>query len=101
MLHARRARDAMDMIDRFGIVARGPKTVARELSGGNVQKLLLARELSGHAKVLIAASPTRGLDVAATESVRRLLTGRRSRAWVCCSSARTWTRSSTSPIASR
>ena len=76
ILHARRAQqNATELIDRFDIVARGPKTLARELSGGNVQRLLLARELSGHAKVLVAASPTRGLDVAATESVRLLLTG--------------------------
>ena len=76
ILHTRRAQqNANELIDRFGIVARGPKTLARELSGGNVQRLLLARELSGHAKVLVAASPTRGLDVAATESVRLLLTG--------------------------
>jgi len=64
---------AAELIERFSIVARGPKTIARELSGGNIQRLLLARELSGHPKVLIAASPTRGLDVAATDTVRRLL----------------------------
>jgi general nucleoside transport system ATP-binding protein len=74
ILHAKEAaRGALQMIERFGIVARGPKTVARELSGGNIQRLLLARELSGHPKILIAASPTRGLDVAATDSVRKLL----------------------------
>lgn len=66
-------KSAVEMIERFDIVARGPKTLARELSGGNIQRLLLARELSGHPKILVAASPTRGLDVAATESVRRLL----------------------------
>ena len=43
------------------------------LSGGNVQKVLLARELSSRPKVLVAASPTRGLDVAATDAVRALL----------------------------
>jgi simple sugar transport system ATP-binding protein len=75
ILHAKQtAQHASELIKRFDIVARGPKTIARELSGGNVQRLLLARELSGHPKILIAASPTRGLDVAATESVRRLLT---------------------------
>ncbi|HET7244780.1 MAG TPA: ABC transporter ATP-binding protein [Streptosporangiaceae bacterium] len=75
ILHAKQtAQHATELIQRFGIVARGPKTIARELSGGNIQRLLLARELSGHPKILIAASPTRGLDVAATESVRRLLT---------------------------
>jgi general nucleoside transport system ATP-binding protein len=75
ILHAKdAARGAAGLIERFGIVARGPKTVARELSGGNIQRLLLARELSGHPRILVAASPTRGLDVAATDSVRRLLT---------------------------
>lgn len=75
IVHAKRAAHGADeLIERFDITARGPKTIARELSGGNIQKLLLARELSGHPKILIAASPTRGLDVGATESVRRLLT---------------------------
>jgi ABC-type uncharacterized transport system ATPase subunit len=74
ILHTKAAaRNAEDLIQRFDIVARGPATVAHELSGGNVQRLLLARELSGHPKILVVASPTRGLDVAATESVRRLL----------------------------
>jgi general nucleoside transport system ATP-binding protein len=76
ILHTRRAlENATELIEKFDIVARGPKTLARELSGGNVQRLLLARELSGHAKVLVAVSPTMGLDVAATESIRKLLTG--------------------------
>jgi simple sugar transport system ATP-binding protein len=75
ILHAKAAaRNADDLIQRFDIVARGSATVAHELSGGNVQRLLLARELSGHPRILVVASPTRGLDVAATESVRQLLT---------------------------
>jgi simple sugar transport system ATP-binding protein len=74
ILHAKQAlQNAAESIERFDIIARGPKTLARELSGGNIQRLLLARELSAHPKVLVAASPTRGLDVAATDSVRRLL----------------------------
>jgi simple sugar transport system ATP-binding protein len=43
------------------------------LSGGNAQKVILARELAGTPKVLVVAAPTRGLDVGATESVRELL----------------------------
>jgi len=75
ILNSRRAlENAAELIEKFDIIARGPKTLARELSGGNMQRLLLARELSGHARVLVAASPTRGLDVAATEIVRGLLT---------------------------
>jgi simple sugar transport system ATP-binding protein len=49
------------------------QTAVRQLSGGNAQKVLLARELSSRPKVLVAAAPTRGLDVAATDAVRTLL----------------------------
>ena len=52
-----------------------PGTAARLLSGGNAQKLLLARELRGEASVLIAHSPTRGLDVSACRTVHDLLLG--------------------------
>jgi simple sugar transport system ATP-binding protein len=45
----------------------------RELSGGNLQKLVLGREFSGLPRVLIAASPTRGLDVGAIETVHAYL----------------------------
>lgn len=64
---------ATALMDRFQVKAPGPHTLVRELSGGNIQRVLLARELSSQPKVLVAASPTRGLDVAATESVRELL----------------------------
>ncbi len=74
ILHNKKAMaDAEELIRRFDIVARGPRTLARELSGGNLQKLIVGRELSSAAKVLVVSSPTRGLDVGATESVRRLL----------------------------
>ena len=45
----------------------------RVLSGGNLQKVVLAREFSGSPRVVIAASPTQGLDVGATETVRTYL----------------------------
>jgi simple sugar transport system ATP-binding protein len=64
---------AVEMMDRFGISAPGPQTPTRLLSGGNVQKVLLARELSSRPRLLVAASPTRGLDVLATDNVRALL----------------------------
>ncbi len=73
-LRAGRIRaNAVDLMRRFNISAPGPQTPTRLLSGGNVQKVLLARELSSRPKVLVAASPTRGLDVAATDAVRGLL----------------------------
>lgn len=49
------------------------ETLVKHLSGGQAQKVLLARELSSGARVVVAAAPTRGLDVAATDSVRQVL----------------------------
>jgi len=47
------------------------------LSGGNIQKLILARELSGNPKVLIAAQPTRGVDIGAAEYIHARLSYQR------------------------
>lgn len=56
-------------MDKFDIRAASPQVRTGTLSGGNLQKALLARELAFHPLVLIAAQPTRGLDVAAVEFV--------------------------------
>ncbi len=64
---------AETLMQRFDIRARGPRALVRQLSGGNVQKVVLARELSSSPRVLVAASPTRGLDVGATEYVHGVL----------------------------
>jgi simple sugar transport system ATP-binding protein len=64
---------AADLIERYRVHAPGPGARARELSGGNLQKLVLGREFSGAPRVLIAASPTRGLDVGAIETVHGYL----------------------------
>jgi simple sugar transport system ATP-binding protein len=71
--HDRIAANAKDLMTRFAIAAPGPDTPTRLLSGGNVQKVVLARELSSRPRVIVAANPTRGLDVGATEAVRALL----------------------------
>jgi len=71
--HDRIRRNAQDLIKRFAVAAPGPDTPTRLLSGGNVQKVVLARELSSDPAVIVAANPTRGLDVGATEAVRTLL----------------------------
>ena len=74
ILRWRAIRDhALDLIDRYGVHTPGPHLPARDLSGGNLQKLVLGREFSGQPKVLIAASPTRGLDVGAIETVHTYL----------------------------
>jgi simple sugar transport system ATP-binding protein len=77
------ASAATDRLRRFGVRASGPEARARELSGGNQQKLLLARELEPLPKLLVAIHPTRGLDIASSEDVRaRLLDAARSGAGV-------------------
>jgi simple sugar transport system ATP-binding protein len=71
-------RSAASLVSAFNIVTPGIDTPARKLSGGNLQKVILAREISGQPQVLIAASPTRGLDIGATETVRKILLEERS-----------------------
>jgi ABC-type uncharacterized transport system ATPase subunit len=60
---------AADLIQRFDVRARNINVNAGTLSGGNQQKLILARELETDPKLLVAAQPTRGLDVGAIEFV--------------------------------
>jgi general nucleoside transport system ATP-binding protein len=69
---------ADDLINQFQIKAR-PTDKARTLSGGNLQKVLLARVLANHPEVIIAPQPTRGLDVGATEYVHQQLLEQRER----------------------
>jgi simple sugar transport system ATP-binding protein len=64
---------ARSLIGEFDIRGGGPFTRAGGLSGGNQQKLVAAREISRDPKVLIAAQPTRGLDVGAIEYLHRRL----------------------------
>ncbi len=64
---------ATDLVQNYDVKTPDTETPVRLLSGGNVQKVLLAREFSSLPKVLIAASPTRGLDVGAIETVRSRL----------------------------
>jgi ABC-type uncharacterized transport system ATPase subunit len=60
---------AIALVTRYDVRTSGVHAPARELSGGNLQKVVLAREFSGAPRVLVVASPTRGLDVAAIETV--------------------------------
>jgi len=67
------ARFARRLIEDYQIDTPGPETQMKGLSGGNLQKALLAREISGAPRAMIAMQPTRGLDVGAIEAVHRLL----------------------------
>ncbi len=62
---------ARDWIEAYGIKTRGEDAPIRSLSGGNVQRAVLARELAGDINVLIAANPVFGLDFAAVEEIHR------------------------------
>jgi ABC-type uncharacterized transport system ATPase subunit len=74
LLRLRRIRDhAARLIERYDVRGGGPDLPARRLSGGNLQKVVLAREFEGEPQVLVVASPTRGLDVSAIETVHGYL----------------------------
>jgi len=64
---------ARKIVDAFSIAAPSIDLQAKNLSGGNQQKLIAGRELSSDPDLLIAAQPTRGLDVGATEYIQSLL----------------------------
>ena len=64
---------AQELMVRFDIRAESPRLPTRVLSGGNLQRVVVARELAAVPRVLIAAHPTRGLDVSATQAVHREL----------------------------
>lgn len=61
------------LIDEFEIKTPSRQTPTRNLSGGNIQKLILARELSRKPSVLVASQPTRGVDIGSTEYIHRRL----------------------------
>jgi general nucleoside transport system ATP-binding protein len=64
---------AAKLISEYDVRGGGPHTAARSLSGGNQQKVVVAREVGNDPRVLMAAQPTRGLDVGAIEFVHRRL----------------------------
>lgn len=71
---------ASDLIDKFDIRPRGcEERLAGQLSGGNQQKVIIAREVTNDSDLLIAVNPTRGLDVGAIEFVHRYLVEQRNK----------------------
>lgn len=63
-------RQARGIIKRFNVKAGGPNAAARSLSGGNLQKFIVGREIDANPKVLIVSQPTWGVDVGATAQIR-------------------------------
>ncbi len=70
-------KHASAIIERFNVSVPTIDTPVKNLSGGNIQKLILGREISGEPALLVAAHPTYGLDVGATEYIRRQLLEKR------------------------
>ena len=60
-------------VEAYNVATPSIHTPSRLLSGGNIQKLILARELRGEPKLILAVHPTYGLDIGATDQVHRLL----------------------------
>jgi simple sugar transport system ATP-binding protein len=71
------SKQSEKLIEQYNVKTPSQDTPVKNLSGGNIQKLLLARELSRKPRVVIAAQPTRGLDVGATEYVHQVLIDQR------------------------
>ena len=68
---------ARDLVNRYDVRASGTNAPVSELSGGNQQKLIVAREMNRKPKLLVAVNPTRGLDIGATEYVHETIKAHR------------------------
>jgi simple sugar transport system ATP-binding protein len=66
-------QQAKDIIERYQVKAGGPDAVARSLSGGNLQKFIVGREIEAAPKLLIVSQPTWGVDVGASAQIRAAL----------------------------
>jgi simple sugar transport system ATP-binding protein len=66
-----------ELVEAFGVKTPGLDTPTRNLSGGNIQKLILARELSGEPRVLLVSQPTRGVDLGAAQYIHSRLMAQR------------------------
>jgi ABC-type uncharacterized transport system ATPase subunit len=72
-------RWAIHLADEFDIRMTDPREAANNLSGGNLQKVVVAREFSKDSDFILADQPTRGVDIAATEFIHRKLIERRNK----------------------
>jgi simple sugar transport system ATP-binding protein len=64
---------AMAKVQEYAVATPSVHTLSRSLSGGNIQKVILARELAGKARLILAVHPTYGLDIGATDQVHKVL----------------------------
>jgi simple sugar transport system ATP-binding protein len=64
-------------VSAFNVKTPSLDTPVRSLSGGNIQKAIMARELSGHPQVLLVAQPTRGIDISASMYIHQRLVAQR------------------------
>ena len=72
------AKHAQRLVDRFSVKTPSLSTPTSSLSGGNIQKLIMARELDSNPNVILAAQPTRGVDIGAAEYIHSQLVEQRS-----------------------
>ncbi len=72
-------QQSADLIKKYKVKAGGPDAIAKSLSGGNLQKFLVGREIEASPKVLIVAQPTWGVDVGASAQIRAALLELRNR----------------------
>ncbi|MEZ4666338.1 MAG: ABC transporter ATP-binding protein [Anaerolineae bacterium] len=70
-------QNGVDLIKQFGILTPGPHLPVASLSGGNMQKVIVAREFSSSPRLLVAAQPTRGVDIGAIEFIHQQLVDKR------------------------
>ena len=73
------ARFTDRLVENYDVKTPARSTSVRDLSGGNQQKLLIARELAGEPNVIVAVHPTRGVDVGAAETIHDVLRAQRER----------------------
>ncbi|MEL7564030.1 MAG: ABC transporter ATP-binding protein [Dehalobacterium sp.] len=72
-------KETESMVKKFNVKLSGLESPVKLMSGGNLQKLLLAREISTNPRLIAAVYPVRGLDIGATEAVRSLLLAQRNK----------------------
>lgn len=82
LLRSKAEKKARQLMEEFDVQPPDPKLQARQLSGGNLQKLVLAREFFRRPRLIVAEQPTQGLDIGATEDIWQVLLKARQRAGI-------------------